>query len=68
MSWYSLLAGVGVFHDASLRPASAAQAACDPAAIGNLIARSALNFPDLRELLSNIPPKPKDRALQLYQW
>jgi 2-polyprenyl-6-methoxyphenol hydroxylase-like FAD-dependent oxidoreductase len=68
MSWYALLAGVGVFPEEDLRPAGPAQAPYDPAAIDNLVARSALNFPDHRELLRNIPPKPTERALQLYQW
>jgi tryptophan 6-halogenase len=68
MSWYALLAGVGVFPDEALRPPTAAEAAYDPAAIDNLISRSALNFADHRELLQRIPPKPRERALQLYQW
>jgi tryptophan 6-halogenase len=67
MSWYALLAGVGVFPD-ELRPPTAAEATCDPAAIDNLISRSALNFPGHADLLRNIPLKPKERALQLYQW
>jgi tryptophan 6-halogenase len=68
MSWYSLLAGVGVFPDEDLRPPTAAEAAYDPVTIDNLVSRSALNFPDHRELLRDIPPRPKERALQLYQW
>ena len=67
MSWYALLAGVGIFPDEGLRQPTAAEAACDPAAIDNLISRSALNCPDHRELLGNIPPKPRERRLQLYQ-
>jgi hypothetical protein len=68
MSWYALLAGSGVFPDEDLRPPTAAEAAHDPITIDNLLSRSALNFPDHRELLGRIPPKPKERALQLYQW
>ncbi len=50
-----------------------AQPAADAApvrrpAIDNLVARSALNFPDHRELLRHIPPRPTERTLQLYQW
>jgi hypothetical protein len=36
--------------------------------IDNLIARSALNFRDHRELLGDIPPKPRERTLQLFKW
>jgi F0F1-type ATP synthase membrane subunit c/vacuolar-type H+-ATPase subunit K len=64
----ALLAGVGVFPDEPLRAPTAAEAAYDPATIDNLIARSALNFRDHRELLGDIPPKPRERTLQLYQW
>ena len=62
MSWYALLAGVGVFPDDDLRAPTAAEATCDPAAVDNLVARSALNFVDHRELLRNIPARPKDAA------
>jgi tryptophan 6-halogenase len=68
MSWYALLAGVGVFPDEDLRPPTAAQAVHDPATIDNLVSRSALNFPDHRELLRNIPPRAKEPTVRLYQW
>ena len=68
MSWYALLAGVGVFPDDDLRPPTPAEAAYDPITIDNLLSRSALNYPDHRELLGSIPPKPKERTLQLYHW
>jgi hypothetical protein len=57
-----------VFPDDDLRPPTAAEAAYDPIAIDNLLSRSALNFPDHRALLGDIPPKPRERTLQLYQW
>ena len=68
MSWYALLAGVGVFPDEALRAPTAEEAAYDPAAIDNLVARSALNYRDHRELLADIPRKLRERTLQLYQW
>jgi hypothetical protein len=68
MSWYALLAGVGVFPDEGLRAPTAAQAQFDPVTIDNLLSRSALDFQDHRELLRHIPPKPTGRALHLYQW
>jgi len=69
MSWYCLLAGVGLFPDAaSLRPPTAQEARHDLAAIDNLIERSALNFPDHRAYLADIAPKVVERSLQMYQW
>ena len=35
------------------------------AEIDNLLARSALNFPDRRELLQAIPPRQKEESLQI---
>ena len=57
LSWYCLLAGVGLFPDsANLRPPTARQARYDMAAMDNLIERSATNFPDHRACLGDIPP------------
>jgi tryptophan 6-halogenase len=69
MSWYALLAGVGLFPDADqLHPPTADEARHSLAAIDNLLERSALNFPDHRELLKSIPAKSRERSLQLYLW
>ena len=68
MSWYSLLAGMGLFPDPEEMQPSATKPLHDLAAIDNLIERSAMNFPDHRELLQNIPLKPKESSLQLYLW
>ncbi|TQD49724.1 tryptophan 7-halogenase [Lysobacter aestuarii] len=69
VSWYCLLAGMGIFPDAaSLQAPTPLQAQHNLAAIENLIERSALNFPDHRGLLADIPPRPKEDALQLYLW
>jgi len=68
-SWYSLLAGSGVFPDAGqLRPPNARERAWDMAEIDNLVLRSASNFPEHRELLADIPAKPASRPPQLYFW
>lgn len=69
MSWYSLLAGMGLFPQAGdMRPPTAAEAQHSLPAIDNLIERSAMNFPDHRTLLQAIPPRPNENALQIYMW
>ncbi|MGN6229094.1 MAG: tryptophan halogenase family protein [Dyella sp.] len=69
MSWYSLLAGMGLFPEQASVPMSGAQAPPHSvAAIENLIERSALNFPDHRSLLQNIPPARREESLQVYFW
>jgi hypothetical protein len=67
MSWYSLLAGVGLFPD-DLRPPTPQEAKYDMTEIDTLLERSAMNFPDHREFLRAIPPKPKPSSLQVYFW
>jgi len=69
VSWYALLAGMGIFPDPQdLQPPSAQQARHRLDAVDDFVARSALNFPDHRELLARIPPRAGDRSLQLYLW
>jgi len=65
MSWYSLLAGVGLFPG-DVRPPTRDEAKYDMAEIDTLLRRSAMNFPDHREFLGAIPPKPKEASLQVY--
>ncbi|HLI17702.1 MAG TPA: tryptophan halogenase family protein [Rhodanobacteraceae bacterium] len=66
MSWYSLLAGVGLFpDDREMRPPTRQEARYSLAEIDNLIERSALNFPDHRTFLQAIEPKPEP-SLQVY--
>jgi 2-polyprenyl-6-methoxyphenol hydroxylase-like FAD-dependent oxidoreductase len=67
MSWYSLLAGVGLFPDGT-HPPTREEAKYDMAEIDTLLERSAMNFPDHREFLGAIPPKPKEPSLQVYFW
>jgi 2-polyprenyl-6-methoxyphenol hydroxylase-like FAD-dependent oxidoreductase len=68
-SWYSILAGMGIFPDArELRPPTAREAAYRMQELDNLIGRSASNFREHKEVLQAIPPTPVDRPLQLYFW
>jgi 2-polyprenyl-6-methoxyphenol hydroxylase-like FAD-dependent oxidoreductase len=53
LSWYCLLAGVGLFPD--VQP-GANEAGADLAGIDDFIRRSTLNFPDHRAWLRAIPP------------
>jgi glycine/D-amino acid oxidase-like deaminating enzyme len=69
VSWYALLAGMGIFPDAQdLQPPTAEQARHSLEAVDDFVQRSALNFPDHRDLLANIPPRQGDKSLQLYLW
>jgi hypothetical protein len=67
MSWYSLLAGVGLFPGETRAP-TRQEAKYDMAEIDALLERSAMNFPDHREFLRAIPPKPRQTSLQVYFW
>jgi len=69
MSWYSMLAGVGLFPDRrEMRAPTQQEARYSMAEIDTLLDRSAMNFPDHREFLRAIPPKPKPSSLQVYFW
>jgi hypothetical protein len=69
MSWYCLLAGMGLFPaDANLRAPTAQESQYDLDGLDQLLERSALNFPDHREFLGDIPAKVVERSLQVYQW
>ena len=67
VSWYALLAGMGVFPT-ELHPPTPQQARHRLDAVDDFVARSAMNFPDHRELLADIPPRMGDKTLQLYLW
>ncbi len=67
MSWYSLLAGVGLFPEETRAP-TPQEAKYDMAEIDTLLERSAMNFPNHREFLEAIPPKPKEPSPQVYFW
>ncbi len=51
-----------------LRPPTPKQAQHNLAALDNLIARSAINYPDHRALLQDIPAELPEETLQLYLW
>lgn len=69
VSWYALLAGMGIFPEAEdLQPPSAHQARHRLDTVDDFVQRCALNFPDHRALLANIPPRVGDKTLQLYLW
>ncbi len=66
VSWYSIMAGMGIFPDKKdLRPADAQQGGKKQ--IDNLLQRSMLNFRDHREVLMEIPQRDPD-TLQTYFW
>ena len=68
-SWYCIMSGMGIFPDAKeLRPATAAENRFSMEEIDNLLQRSAQNFRAQREMLTDIPPRNKERSLQIYFW
>jgi hypothetical protein len=68
-SWYSIMAGMGIFPDpGDLRPATSQEGCYRMAEIDNLLDRSCANFPDHRDALSHIAPRRTDDSLQIYLW
>ncbi len=68
-SWYSIMAGMGIFPDPDqLRPPTESEARFRMAEIDDLLERSAGNFRDHREVLAQIPPRRAGAALQIYLW
>jgi 2-polyprenyl-6-methoxyphenol hydroxylase-like FAD-dependent oxidoreductase len=64
LSWYCLLAGVGLFPEVDpVRAAAARGAGGDLEGIDNLIQRSTPNFPDHRAWLRDIPPHAERASL-----
>jgi len=69
VSWYALLAGMGIFPEAAeLRAPTPHEARHRLDAVDDFVARSASNFPDHRELLGAIPSRVGAKTLQLYLW
>src|SRR5215469_16672645 len=69
VSWYAIMAGMGIFPDAhDLRSPTAQEARYDMAKIDDLLHRSSGNYPDHREALEHIPLRRESPALQLYLW
>jgi 2-polyprenyl-6-methoxyphenol hydroxylase-like FAD-dependent oxidoreductase len=68
-SWYSIMAGMGIFPDRQqLRRPSAHEARFSVVEIDNLLSRSAANYPDHREALGHILPRRTEPTLQVYFW
>ena len=68
-SWYSIMAGMGIFPDpAQLRSPSAAESKYSLAEIDNLIERSATHYRPHREVLRQIPARSADETLHVYFW
>ena len=68
-SWYSIMAGMGIFPDpATLRSPTQQEARYNMAEIDNLLDRSAANYPDHGRALAGIAPRRTDPSLQIYFW
>jgi 2-polyprenyl-6-methoxyphenol hydroxylase-like FAD-dependent oxidoreductase len=68
-SWYSIMAGMGIFPDAQqLRPPTPQEARYNMVEIDNLLDRSSANYPDHVDALARIAPHRTDPALQIYFW
>jgi hypothetical protein len=68
-SWYSIMAGMGVFPERhTLRAPTAHEARYRMPEIDNLLERSLANYPDHREALTRIAPRRADDSLQIYLW
>jgi len=68
-SWYSIMAGMGIFPDAAqLREPSAEEARFSMAEIDNLLERSVSNYPDHAQALQRIAPRRTAPSLQIYFW
>src|SRR5712672_2986837 len=68
-SWYSIMAGMGIFPDAAtLHAPKGEENSYRLTAVDNLLDRSELNYRDHREVLQNIPPRRTTDSLQIYFW
>jgi tryptophan 6-halogenase len=68
-SWYSIMAGMGIFPDPKdLRPPKSEDKTFGIAEIDNLLERSAANYRDHRKVLDNIPARRTGQTLQVYFW
>jgi hypothetical protein len=60
---------MGIFPDSEgLRAPTKKEARYKMEEIDNLLARSALNFRKQKDVLADIPKKPREEALQIYFW
>ncbi len=68
-SWYSIMAGMGIFPErAMLHAPSATEGVYRIQEIDDLLERSAANYRDHAEVLKNIPRRRTGDALQVYFW
>jgi tryptophan 6-halogenase len=68
-SWYSIMAGMGIFPDPhDLRPPTPQEARYSLSEIDDLLDRSVVNYPDHRDALARIAPRRTDDSLQIYFW
>jgi 2-polyprenyl-6-methoxyphenol hydroxylase-like FAD-dependent oxidoreductase len=68
-SWYSIMAGMGIFPDrAQLRSPTSTESKYNLAEIDNLIDRSAAHYRPHRDVLEGIPPRNTDETLHVYFW
>jgi tryptophan 6-halogenase len=67
-SWYSIFAGMGIFGPPERLRAPDPGDFDDIAEVDDLIARSAANFREQREVLRAIPPRGKGPSMQAYHW
>jgi hypothetical protein len=66
-SWYSIMAGMGVFPERQqLHPPNAREGVYKMAEIDDLIERSSANYPDHRAALGQIAPRRTGPSLQVY--
>ena len=69
MSWFAILAGMGLFpQPQALRPPSAQEARYELSEVDALLQRCAGNYLDHRAALARIPPARTPLTLQLYFW
>ena len=69
MSWFAILAGMGIFpQPQALRPPSAQEARYELSEVDALLQRCAGNYLDHRVALERIPPARAPLTLQLYFW
>lgn len=69
VSWYALMAGMGIFPDPhTLRAPTAEEGRYRMEQIDDLLDRSAANYPDHRQALAHIAPRRPVPPLELYLW
>ena len=68
-SWYSIMAGMGIFPDPrALHAPKGPENAYRMSDIDDLLDRSELNYRDHRAVLASIPPRRNGDSLQVYFW